>query len=363
MPRTSLLDTQQEKAKVLFYCICHAANINRNGKIYDSMNSSLINWFDRYASKESDVIINSFKTREITFNALQEFNNAIKSLATKTYRGCPLTKSIDNWSVVYEPKSEVLMRYIAWICANRSWWWDDSNVSRYEREQLEKIPIFTILSDFNCFVSQQQTAQRAQTSASTAKATTAKKDTTAATTNATTATNTNGPKNNYKSLGKLSPYVKTLITRNKTVISSIMFCIEADKTGANKRTLFVTPLTADGREVSVDAAKKVKLGSGNGYSDCQLWWDTLQAAQVALNKISSILPKENFQIKKAKPDPNGYFTVMTDLGGCWIKASKLNEALEEELELELDECNNKASNSYSIKDIDVFSEAFDKYGD
>jgi hypothetical protein len=42
MPKTSLLDTQQEKAKVLFYCICHADNINRNGKVYDRMNSSLI---------------------------------------------------------------------------------------------------------------------------------------------------------------------------------------------------------------------------------------------------------------------------------------------------------------------------------
>ena len=360
MPRTSLLDTQQEKAKVLFYCICHSANINRNGKVYDRMNPSLIDWFDKYASRASNIIMETIKTREVAFNTLQAFNMAIGSISNG-YKGCPLTKSVDNWSIVYEPKSETLMRYIAWVCADRGWWWDDLNVSRYEREQLEKIPVFTILSDFNCFVSQQQAAQKAQTSTSTAKTTTTRKDTATATTNATTATNTNGPKNNYKSLGKLSPYVKTLINRNKTKTSSIMYCIEADKTGANKRTLFVTPLTADGREVSVDAAKKVKLGSGNGYSDCQLWWDNPQAAQIALNKISSILPKENFQIKKAKPDPNGYFTIVTDLGGCWIKASKLNEALEEKLEL--DECNNKASNSYSIKDIDVFSEAFDKYGD
>ena len=361
MARKNLTALQQDKAKLFFYELCYLAGVNRQAKIYDNMYRAVLAYLVEHTrSSEAQEIIQAFKMRQTTYKDLETLENNIKALANGNHGSGFLLLCEFGATAQYkwERDASLLCSFVAWICADKGWWWDDSKLSTYERDEILKLEIGSNLYNFKCFLSQRHPAST--TTQSTTKATSSNTTTQPAASNSS-GTTTNGPKNNYKSLGGLSGAVSNLISSQKTTLNGSVFCIEAEKTGANKRTLFITPLTSEGKPVAISAAQKIKLGSGNGYSDCQLWWSTLSDAQAALSKMSSSLPSEHFQIKKANPDSNGYFEVSTALGNAFIKASKLNEMLIEQINM--DECNNIASRGYSIKDIDVFSEAFDTYGD
>lgn len=123
---------------------------------------------------------------------------------------------------------------------------------------------------------------------------------------------------------------------NKTTLSGIVFCIEADKIGKNTPYAFITPLQVVGNDiitVSKANAEIVKFGSGNGYTDCKLWFTDQNLAANALaycqNKFGSKFT--NYVLGKANADKNGYFQVTTALGIAYIKAGRLNEELDEAL--------------------------------
>lgn len=359
MARKNLTALQQTKAKLFFYELCYIANVNRNAKIYDNMYPAVLAYLIKYNfwTSAAQGIIQAFKIRQTTYKDLEILENNIRSL-TDSNGFLLLSEFGSPAQYKWEKDGNLLCSFVAWICADKGWWWDDSKLSTYERDEILKLEIGSNLYNFKCFLSQHRPAS---TTTQSTTQTTSSNTATQSAASASSGTATSGPKNNYKSLGGLSGVVSNLISSQKTTLNGSVFCIEAERTGANKRTLFITPLTSEGKPVAISAAQKIKLGSGNGYSDCQLWWSTLSDAQTALSKISSNLSSEHFQIKKANPDSNGYFEVSTALGNAFIKASKLNEMLTEQINI--DECNNIASRSYSIKDIDVFSEAFDTYGD
>lgn len=162
------------------------------------------------------------------------------------------------------------------------------------------------------------------------------------------------PKNDYKQSGPQSGNVRDLLGQPGDKVSAygnVVYKIIGDNPASkNVPNAFINPISSSGASGSTN---KVKLGSGNGYTDCTCFFDDPNDAQDFLDKIiaSGKIPVNvsNLRVVKVKADPNGYFLVGTEFGQCAISAKKLNEDLAEE-------CNNvddrpvnweKATESYS----------------
>ena len=96
---------------------------------------------------------------------------------------------------------------------------------------------------------------------------------------------------------------------------------------------FVRPLVASG---DAGGKNKVYIGDASGNKDCRVFFDDQAKAKdfldscTAAGKVGTGI--NNLEVVWVKADPNGYFKVDTEFGHVYIKASKLNEEIQEELE-------------------------------
>lgn len=109
-----------------------------------------------------------------------------------------------------------------------------------------------------------------------------------------------------------------------------MYKIEGVNTNSPKTpSAFIRPLKPSG---VVGTTNKVFVGDPSGYTDCIVFFDNNIDADKFLTDChaAGIVPSniQNPRVVKAKVDPNGYYKVGTQFGEAYIKASKLNEALE-----------------------------------
>lgn len=348
---------QIENAKAWMYDIFSLNNLNTSGSTvrpswyYDNQ------W--RYRKNSAVAIWDAIKVRKVDYHTFEAIDRTLNDLADVSF-----IASLDpnaQRGRLSKKKAEMLASYIAYFCASKNIYWDDTLMTPYERDALIKTTIGAALWEYNCFVTQEDPkakAARASTSTSTR----------------TSAPRTPGqaPQNGYKSLGGLSDKVPNLVgtpgQKHTFASGTIMYCIEADKLGKNTPSIFITPVSNSGQAVSDARAKSVNIGSGNGYSDCKLWWDNLSEATNFLTQCQNKFSSSRFQnlhIAKARADSNGYFKVVTEFGVAYIKAGRLNEEILEYLVADesLDTETVKTNEAYSIQDIDTYSEAFDKYRD
>ena len=273
-------------------------------------------------------------------------------------------------------KPEILAKYIAYFCLTNKFWWDDSLATTYEMEEITKTTLGAALFEFNCFTSQEDPTKSKQRATRQAASTN---------TSTTTPAQSTGPVSGYKSSGPHSGEIPNLIGTagvKENILASLMYCVQADKIGKNTPNAFITPLntTTTGNIIKVDkaTAETVKFGSGNGYTDCTCWFaDINQATDFAIKCQNKFGVKyTNIGIAKAKTDPNGYYKVSTEFGECYIKAKKLNEALEKAEQEEITEAKKedntvitwpsgkklKLVTNYHIteEDLDLFEEALRK---
>ena len=125
---------------------------------------------------------------------------------------------------------------------------------------------------------------------------------------------------------------------------------------------FITPILWDATKKAVvkqtDArAKIVKFASGNGYTDCELFFKTVDDAEAFRQQLvdNGLTNKyQNVRVAQPKADKGGYFEVDTNFGPAYIRAKKLNEELIEAVEAE--QPARRSSASYDINDIQSFSE-------
>ena len=238
---------------------------------------------------------------------------------------------------------------LAAFCAEQEIFWDDVNTSRttVEMDTYRKSALGGACWEFNCFLSQQKPV-KASSGTSARKPLRAPRAAGAA------------PKSGYKSSGPKSGEIKGLIgTPGEKIMLTgknlVVICCDSSKPKA--QYVFVDPLAyrAD--------INKVKLGDPSGYSACKLFFDSISTAETAIEGIkrSITIPDHitGFTLKKQAADPNGYFKIDTEVGPAYIKASKLNEEIKEEMT----EDASKAVKSRfpEIGDIDVYSEAMHRY--
>lgn len=238
---------------------------------------------------------------------------------------------------------EQIANMLAAFCAEQEIFWDDVNTHRttVEMDTYRKSLLGKACWEFNCFLSQQTDKPAVRKSLRAPRVAGA------------------APKSGYKSSGPKSGEIKGLIGKpgEKIKLTSNLVVISCDSSKPKAQYVFVDPLTyrAD--------INKVKLGDPSGYSACKLFFDSVSTAETAIEVIkrSITIPEHitGFTLKRQAADPNGYFKIDTEVGPAYIKASKLNEEIREEM----DEEPAKAAKSRfpEIGDIDVYSEAMHRY--
>ena len=284
--------------------------------------------------EEAKAISDEVKFRNFDFNKL---DGAIKRIAR-------YTTFVQLHDFVAKSLTEnQIANIIAAFCKEQEIFWDDVNTLRtsVEMDTYRMSILGNACWNFECFLSQQKDKGAAKTRA-------------AATRTVDPATGKTVPKSGYKSSGPKSGLVKGLVGEPgvKTFLHEdypVVYVIVCESSKTKKQYAYVSPL----------ASNSVKLGDPSGYSDCKLFFTSTLDANEFIDKIRAgrSYPSHitDFSLAKQKADTNGYFLLETDLGPAYIKASKLNEELEEDTNIE--EPKVRKSRFPEINDIDLYTEA------
>lgn len=269
-------------------------------------------------------ICSAIKNRSVAYTNFQSIDSALVTLSSFWFRPSLADKS----AATVRKASSMEAQYIANFCSENKFYWDNSTCTTYEMEEILKTVIGKALFDFSCYTSQQEVKKEKMNKKS--QATSKKIDGNAKDTTSVAKQPTTG---SYTTLGPLSGNVPNLIgavgKKIQLAVTNV-YWITADKIGKNTPRVYITPLDNDG--TSKASAQEVKIGSGNGYSDCTLYWvDQSEAADflnTCLNKSIGKGKFNNIHVVASKVDANGYYKVQTDYGMAYIKASKLNEEVQ-----------------------------------
>lgn len=190
-------------------------------------------------------------------------------------------------------------------------------------EEFERTILGAALKDYGCFT----TSEDAPATSTGTR--------TASSSNRTATASASGqlPKNDYKSSGGQSHKVRDLkgTPGNKVIKTSAMYRIEGVNANSPKTPyVFIRPLKASG---AAGSTNKVFVGDPSGYTDCTLFFDDPAVADAVMVSCANAgsIPSNISQLKVTRiaADRNGYYEVGTEFGNAFIKASKLNEDLDE----------------------------------
>ena len=122
-----------------------------------------------------------------------------------------------------------------------------------------------------------------------------------------------------------------IIGTSKEILNgTYVYCIVGEfvNPGKTKPRIHVSPQNQA-------APLKVKFNSGQGHNDCILYFESKIEAEAFKTICDQNLPSSvaNLSVKKMTTDPNGYVKVDTNYGQAYIKASKLHEEINEEVEV------------------------------
>lgn len=296
---------------------------------------------DREYFDQAKAICDEIKYRAFDFPKL---DSAFRSISNFTYVE-PLHD--DGVAGSYKRlEADQMAHIIAAFCAEHEIFWDDINTRRTTTE-METYLMSTLGKacwEFGCFLS-----QRPDKKAGAASKTRTPRAAGAA------------PKSEYKSSGPRSGDIKGLIGEPGKKITytsgTLLYVIVCESSKPKTQYVYIDPLAYRANP------NKVKLGDPSGYSACKLFFDSIEAAEKAVKHIKATfdIPSHitDFIIKKQTADSNGYFAVATDVGTAFIKASKLNEEIVEEMTEETK--SRRTSRFPKINDIEVYNEAMQCY--
>lgn len=237
-------------------------------------------------------------------------------------------------------KAEAVAKSIVYMAELLGIYWDDTIRTPYEIDEFKKTLLGQAVYKYRRFTSAVSNKKSGSTRTSTQ-----------------TAGGT--PKNNYKQSGPQSGNVRDLKSQpgDKTHITGrLIYKIIGENTQSkNIPNVFIKPLSASG---ALNGTNKLFISSGNGYTDCTCYFESIIVAQKFLDYIlkNCSIPTNitNLHIVKAHSDPNGYFKVGTECDECLISAKTLNETLKESTESFEEEINGwkKATKDYSNEELE-----------
>ena len=295
------------------------------------------------------IICACIRSRKVETQRFLAFDKAIKALAP-----CHFLPGLDELRGSVGEPAEVLCTFIAWFCSANNLVYDNRNASVEEMKQIKNTLIGATLWDNYLFAVGHTPANNpgGGTVASTGGAS-ANPDPTPAPANPAT-NNGNGAgtvtQTTVKSGG---PAGHTLYRKNA---SGILGNGKVTKISTDGYVYWITgKFVATGGKTDpklhvkpyyAKAPLKVNYGSGQGYNDCILYFCSKQQAENFMGIADAAKPNTvaSLMVKAIGEDKNGYVEVATEFGNAYIKASKLHEDVEENLE----ENNENTENKYPV---------------
>ena len=232
---------------------------------------------------------------------------------------------------------ELATAIVAFATAMNAWWKDQSDDPRRQAviDNSKSNTLFgKVVGSYKRYTSDRdkQALKAANAAARAARA---------ANNTGTTGGTANGVRqDDYKYMGPLSSQVKDLkgTPGTKITLSTPVFII----TGTNTNSVRVTPYAfvanlvpteKGGYGKNVGPTNKVFYGSANGYRQYPLCFENQQDADAFLVEVQNNIPVPanmiNMHVARVKADPNGYFKIGTEFGDAYVRASELNENLQE----------------------------------
>lgn len=288
-------------------------------------------WDRREVATAAKIIVEAIQFRHTDIKDFGRYDAALSTLGR--YPFAPTLTDISNRGI--RRGDATLAKFVAWFCAEYEYWWDDSNISTFELDQIKQSVLGKALFDFECFMSQPGTNNNSTS------------NTNNKTTNGNATRNARGS-SSYKTSGGQSGQARALIGQPgvKEYITGSTYWIKGIKADSNNtQCAFVRPLVPAGAAGSVN---RVFVGDPSGNKDCRVFFGNEQTAIDFLNKCQTnnkvAANISNLNVVRTNADQNGYFQVDTEFGPVYIKASKLNEEIEEDFELEDKQTEKKPSN-------------------
>lgn len=296
--------------------------------MYGSRNSS---WNRREVADAAKIIVEAIQFRHTDVKDFERYDAALSTLSR--YPFAPTLTEVSSRGI--KRGDTTLAKFVAWFCAEYEYWWDDSDISTYELDQIKQSILGKTLFDYECFMSQPSNNNNSVS------------NTTNKNTNVNTTRNARGS-SSYKTSGGQSGQARALIGQPgvKEYITGSTYWIKGVKANSNNtQCAFVRPLVPAGAAGSVN---KVFVGDPSGNKDCRVFFDNEQTAIDFLNKCQTnnkvAASISNLNVVRTNADQNGYFQVDTEFGPVYIKASKLNEEIEDDFEKEDKQTEKKLSN-------------------
>jgi hypothetical protein len=312
-----------------------------------------VNYVNKYQKSDGQVLCDEIKYRSFKF---YDTDGALRRIANNCYFFDLRDRDVHKRLVETQ-----IANIIAAFCAENEIFWDDVNTHKttVEMDTYRKSILGNACWEFGCFLSQQSDKGPSKYAA---KFATKRGSGTKSKASTTSSSPRSGvPKSGYKSSGGKSGEIKGLIGEpgekiDLTSTCTYMGVILCLSSKSKAQYAFVDPLAN-----KVDP-NKVKLGDPSGYSSCKLFFASERDAYAAIDKIKSSIAIPDhitgFEIRRQAVDRNGYFKINTEIGPAYIKASKLNEAVAEELDKEVHQ---PKSRYPEINDVDVYTEAMFQY--
>lgn len=292
----------ESAAKTFLHDITLAAGIRTNNQ-----RSNGLPKFNPQFKSSAKLVCDEVINRDFT-----DIDSSILYLARYSYNISMTGAKYKSFNAEFVAKSLVYLAEMA------NAYWDDTIRTPYEIEEFNKTILGKTVLKYGRYIS-------------------AIKGKSAKATSGTSGSRAAGqlPKNDYKQSGPQSGNVRDLLGQPGDKVladgSVVYKIIGYNPASKNVPNAFINPISSSGASGSTN---KVKIGSGNGYTDCTCFFDDPNDAQDFLDKIiaSGKIPVNvsNLRIVKVKADANGYFLVGTEFGQCAISARKLNEDLAEE---------------------------------
>ena len=255
------------------------------------------------------------------------------------------TETYDNarrWAAYCRKTSqkELATAIVAFASAMNAWWKDQSDDPRRQAviDNSKANTLFgKMVGSYKRYTSDRdkQALKTANAAARAARA--------ANNTGATGGATGGARQDDYKYLGPLSSQVKDLkgTPGSKITLSTPVFIITGTNTNSARVTPYafvanLIPTEKGGYGKNIGPTNKVFYGSANGYRQYPLCFENQQDADAFLvevqNHISVPANMTNMHVARVKADPNGYFKIGTEFGDAYVRASELNESLQEAAE-------------------------------
>ena len=326
--------------QAIVYEIFHSAGVMRD-ELVANPSENRQNW-----DKIAPAIVKYLKTRALDIRPVNEFAKTIDS--TMDY---PVTFPLINAKtgeapqnpIIGMPTSTEVFTALIKFCINNKLYWDDcdKNYTKFEVEAFYDTEFGKLVKQYYGFTSQPEPGTVTNIGVPGTSTTQAPRQRQA------NQSNPNGPQKDYKSLGPLASSCRGIISSAQPEQLNNVYKIVGIPKVQNIKSevnLYIKPVTVGNygaNGANSLGINRVFLGTAKGYGYCPCLFRQEADAARFKERFETTYSYAGSNIDSLKivraPKVRKAFLIHTECGDCYISGSKINEALEKELDDQLEE--------------------------